>query len=433
MPKKDDALYPSITPLYMKKEWPGLPSEIRKLHQAFENPKLSEIEKELGNARKLVGGEYPEEVREMSLEERKQRLKNGELQINNKNLYINGGAVRNFAINHIHDHAHATTEHDLGTDASPLALKIIMNAAKGEILRDEKVAVQETKDDFHNLNLIFQKGHERKKFKMKTFPLSEFKDAPRMFLDYRKRHFTDSGLYYDVKKGHIIDHGNGLAHIAEKKVVPVSGDLKSLIKKEPLHAITYIANLNSVNEHPRLDAETRMTLITADLNRVDQKKITDAFTKGTINAIDKKAYIDLLNEAELLPKIFKGIHNLNTNIKPVKSKIPALTIAQILRHHFTSAEFLKSRLRHLGFQDSTINDIILLVKLPYYNNRTTKFTSEFDINRFIHEDRKKSSLSENSISEYARALELPNARLIEKALKDFSFSSKHLTEPAIAA
>lgn len=429
MPHKDHPLYPTVSPSYMEKEWPGLPNEVRKLQAAFKNPKLSDIEKELGNSRHLVGEEYPEEVKNMDLDTRKQLLKNGSLQVNGRKLYVTGGAVRNMMINHLHGHAHANQNIDLATDASPQALQIILNAGKSDALRNERVSVQENPEGhFHNINLIFQKGKDRVKFKTSTFPIVNFKDAPRMYLDYRKRNFTDNGLYYDVEKGHVIDHGNGLSHLAEKKVQPISGDMDALVKKEPIHAINYLANLASVNDRPSLDKETLSALSSADLEKVDKKHIADAFLKGIVNAIDKKAYIKLLNDTGLLQKMFRGMPNINTNVKHTNNKIPALTVAQLFKQYFASTDFLKKKLSEIGFDPHTTNDIAFLVKLPHYNDRPNEFTKEFGTDHFQH-DRLHSNLSTNSIEEYLKNIGLPNANFIRKALMKPGFSDKHLSEP----
>jgi hypothetical protein len=426
MPHNDHPLYPTTTPLYLEKDWHELPSEIRKLHAAFKNKKLSEIEKELGNARNLVGSEYPEEIKDMDLETRKELLKKGLLQINNRKIYITGGAVRNLMINHLHGHAHPNRNYDLATDASPLALKIILNAAKAQnILRDEKVSLREREDDLHKLDIVFQKGRDHIVFKTSTFPSVNFKDAPRMYLDYRKRNFTGNGLYYDIEKGHVIDHGHGLAHIAEKKVIPISGDMKEVIKKNPLNAITYISNLTSVNESPSLDTMDELALKNANLGQVDQGKITDAFINGLTHAVDKKSFISLLDKTSLLPKIFK-MSGLNTDISKVSNKIPTLTVAQLFKNYFTSAQFLKNKLSQLGYNPGMIHDIIFLVKLPHYNTKTNDLTRDFSIEQF-HDDHRRTNLSINAVEDYIKGVGLPNA--IIKELKGNSFSNKYLSEP----
>lgn len=417
-------LFPDHTPMYMKAElMNALNKEVMMLHRAFKNPTLARVQKDIQNAEmpsvKSLQGYDPES--------RAKLVQNGILKIHNNKLYIVGNFSRNLAIYQLHNISHPNDDYDLATDASPIAVKIIVEqGVKDRILPHDTVVEEVEGDKYVNMRVRF--GEKGTEYGLATFPFTKYKDAPRMFLDYLRRHFT-TNLYYDIEKSELIDLGHGLAAIAKKKIFPIGGDLRGKIKDNPINAIAYLAQFSSINEGgpDSRDIETDhiSALKDVQLPQDNRKAILKEFKKGIKTALNKNNYIKLLTHFGLLQQIMP-VTELNLDIKNGKSKIPSVTIAQMLANHWDNEPDLRDAMPRLGFDGNEANDIVFLVKLPHYAPNTG---GAYSVAAF-HKDRLRSNLSDRDIIEFADTVAAPNRKWIETELQKPSFTQKHLEEPA---
>jgi hypothetical protein len=139
---------------------------------------------------------------------------------------------------------------------------------------------------------------------------------------------------------------------------------------------------------------------------VSSNSIREEFMKGWKSALDKQKYVHILGDLGLLQQIFRGL-KVNDHPKIVDTKIPAVTLAQILEPNVPNFTSVREILIKLSYQETEANNVVFLLKLPYYNEHTAK---EF------HQDRLKSGISVKTLQQFAQSNGMKNSRWIVEQL-----------------
>lgn len=407
--EKEDNIYPQLNPVTMEDVLLHIPPEINKLVKAFDNPSLKDLQHELKSPGKPNEKKIGKHLADLAAETRKDLINKGILKLDNSNLYITGGQVRNYVIHHYHQIAHDSTGWDLATDASPEGFKLIIAQAKRDNLLPEDVHVRDVKDKFHNLEVVYGKNV----YSVSTFPFVNYQNAPRMYLQSTKQNMTANALYYSPKEKKIYDFHGGLADLRRQVTRPI-GNVKKKLHENPLYPLMLV-NTHTMMSRSGIESiedDIKHEINTFELPRdTDPASIRNEFLKGLKNALDKQKYIHILADLGLLKQMFHGLR-VSNRPKIVDTKIPAVVLAQILEPNVPNFTGIREQLILLGYPSTEANSVAYLLKLPYYNQDTL---SEFQA------DRIKSGVSTKTIEQFCRLNNLKNEKWIKSQLLGNNF------------
>jgi len=298
-------LFPMVHPTVMEDVDMPLPREIERFAQVFKLDELKDIQHDVITPGQPNRSKVGRKIAGMGFKTRQDLKKKGVLKITGNKLYITGGIVRDWLVNHFHGIAYPPDDWDLATDASPEALKLIVRAGIEKHLLPDSTELVETGEKFGNLHLSVN----GKKYQITTFPFAQYESAPRMYLDSLRRNFSTNALYYSVDEKKIFDYHSGITDIYRKQPTFV-GKAKRKMKENVLYPLMYVRMHTRINnkgpESVEEDArkEIKSFLLPHD---VDRQQIHDEFVKGVRSALDKHQYMKILHDLGLLRQILPGV------------------------------------------------------------------------------------------------------------------------------
>lgn len=264
----------------------------------------------------------------------------------NKNLYVVGGAVRDFLMKK------TPKDFDLATDALPEETeKIIQDLGYKTIPVGKKfgiiVAVDEHGDEFEIATLRSDIGKGRRPDAV------EFTTIDR---DVLRRDLTINALFYDLNKNEIVDLVGGISDILNG-VIRTVGNPQDRFEEDSLRklrAIRFFARSGKT-----FDKDTAEALRDTSLEGVSSERIYNEFKSGLRQAKSPKVFIETLNDFNYLPHIFPNL-KLFTN-KFINSNNIIVQAAYILQNE--TNENIKLQLNNASWTNEEISIISWLVQI----------------------------------------------------------------------
>lgn len=399
-------LFPTITPTVMEGVEIILPPEIERLAEVFKNDALKDVQHEIQTPGKPNKNKVGKKIADITFKARQDLKKKGVLQVTNRKLYVVGGVVRDWLVNHFHGMAYPPDDWDLATDASVDSLKLIIKIGMEKNLLPDDTSISVNSNKFGNVQLTIS----GKTYSITTFPFSGYADAPRMYLDSLRRNFNINALYYSIDEKKIYDFHTGIADIY-RKTPQFVGKTKNKLKEEdsilsPLIYARLHSRMNSKGIES-LDKNTTNEIRKMVLPQtVDRKAIHDEIQKGVKQAMDKNKYFKILNEMGILKQLFPGL-KIDANAHLGEMTLFPQVIAAILHPNWNNMGHLYEVLRHLEFHQREIHDIIFLLKLPHYTDEDS-----------LKSDRIHTGLSERSIEQFVKTSRIKNGDWVVSVIKN---------------
>lgn len=399
-------LFPTVTPTVMEGVEMILPPEIERLAEVFKNDILKDIQHEIQTPGKPNRSKVGKKIADITFKARQDLKKKGVLQVTNRKLYVTGGVVRDWLVNHFHGVAYPPDDWDLATDASVDSLKLIIKAGMEKNLLPDDTSITVTNKKFGNVQVtISGKTHE-----ITTFPFAGYADAPRMYLDSLRRNFNINALYYSIDEKKIYDYHTGMADIY-RKTPQFVGKIKNKLKEDG----GVLSPLIYARLHSRMSSKGTEAIdkdVANELRRfvmpqnVDRKPIHDEIQKGVKQAMDKNKYFKILNEMGLLKQLFPGL-KVDANAHLGEMTLFPQVMAAILHPNWNNIGHLSEVLRNLEFHQREIHDIMFLLKLPHYTDEDA-----------LKADRVHTGLSERAVEQFVKTSRIKNGDWVISVIKN---------------
>jgi tRNA nucleotidyltransferase/poly(A) polymerase len=400
----NDNLFPTVTPTVIENVEMTLPPEIARLAEVFKLDVLKDIQHEVQSPGKPNQRKVGKKIADMTAKTRQDLKKKGVLQVTGRKLYVVGGVVRDWLINHFHGIAHPPGDWDLATDAGVDALRLIIRVGVEEGLLPDDTSLEATSKMFGNVLITIS----NKTFNITTFPFVAYQDAPRMYIDSLRRNFNVNALYYSIDEKKIYDYHTGIADIYRRSPQFI-GRIKNKLKDEG--GVTYplvFARLHSrMNSKRELDKKLK-----SELNKfifpydTDRHSIHNELRKGIKEALDKGEYFKMLHDLGLLKQLFPSL-KVNADVPMGEMTLFPQIIAQVLQPNWNNLGHVSEVLHALEFTPREIHDIIFLMKLPHYTNEDALKT-----------DRIHTGLSERAVEQFVKTNHFRNGDWIIAVIKN---------------
>ncbi len=399
-------LFPTVTPTVIEGVEMVLPPELERLAEVFKDDALKDVQHEIQTPGKPNRGKVGKKIADITFKARQDLKKKGVLQVTGRKLYVVGGVVRDWLINHFHGIAYPPDDWDLATDASVDALKLIIKVGMEEGHLPDDTVLHSTGKKFGNVQLTIS----GKTYEITTFPFAGYADAPRMYLDSLRRNFNVNALYYSIDEKKIYDYHTGIADIY-RRTPQFVGRIKSKLREDsgmmyPLIYARLHARMSSKGTES-LDKEIRSELKRYMLPYdADRKGIHDELQKGIKQSIDRGKYFKILHDLGLLKQLFPS---LKVNPEPHLGDMTMFPqiMAQVLQPNWNNLGHLAEVLRALEFPQKEIHDIMFLMKLPHYNDEAS-----------LRADRLHTGLSERMIEQFVKTNHMANGEWLMAILKN---------------
>lgn len=404
--ERNDNLFPTVTPTIIEGVEIIPPPEIERLVEVFKSDALKDVQHEIQTPGKPNRSKVGKRIADMTAKARQDLKKKGVLQVTGRKLYVTGGVVRDWLINHFHGMAYPPDDWDLATDASVESFKLIIKVAIETKQLPEDTQISTTNKQFGNIQLTIS----GKTYDVTTFPFAGYADAPRMYLDSLRRNFNVNALYYSPDEKKIYDYHTGIADIYRRSPQFV-GKAKKKLKDDQsaLYPLIYArlhARMNSKGSEAidkDVSNEIRKFALPKDVNRAD---IRDELHKGVKQAIDKGKYFKILNDMGVLKQILPNI-KVNPNAPMGEMTLFPQVLAQVLHANWNNMGHMAQVLHSLEFNNSEIHDIMFLMKLSHYQDEAA-----------LKADRLHTGLSDRAVEQYIKVNSLKNSEWIMAVLKN---------------
>lgn len=287
--------------------------------------------------------------------------------INNKDLYVVGGAVRDFLIG-IKPH-----DIDLVTNAKPNEIMDILKSKYSLDLQGKQFGVIRvfTKQFPDGIEIAsyrkdLVKGRDNKGDNQKVDI-----ETSDIYSDSQRRDITSNALYYDIDKGEIIDLVGGIEDI-NKNVIAAVGDASQRFIEDRLRILRvfrFASRNQSKISQATLDAilkDKRLRNI-SEIDDVSQERIAEEFIKAVDWSAEHKKldslnyYIELLNKYDMFEEMFP---NLDIDISYIDSFDLNVIFASLFRNN--DIEKLRSKLRKYKFASRIADTVCFLLRLKEY-------------------------------------------------------------------
>lgn len=410
-----DNLFPTVTPTVIENVEIILPPEIERFAEVFKSDALKDIQHEIQSPGKPNRNKVGRKIAEMMPKTRQDLKKKGVLQVTGRKLYLVGGVVRDWLINHFHGIAYPPDDYDLATDAGVDSLKLIVKAGMDSRLLPDDTALHVNSGKFNNVQITIS----GKTFGITTFPFAGYADAPRMYLDSLRRNFNVNALYYSIDENKIFDFHAGIADIHRKSPQFV-GRVKNKLKDEGgnIYPLIYARLHSRMNSKIEIDKQTKNELGKFILPYdADRSEIRAELHKGVKQALDKSKYFKLLNELGILKQLFPSL-KINPDAPMGDMTMFPQLIAQLLQPNWNNLGLVYEVLNALEFQKNEIRDIVFLMKLPHYNEECT-----------LKNDRLHTGLSERAIEQFLKTNNFKNGEWVMAVLKGTNLPLKQQAAP----
>jgi len=232
---------------------------------------------------------------------------------NGKDLYLVGGAVRDFLNNQ------NPKDFDLCTNASP---DEIINIVKNKYKTTEQgksfgVIVIYTKDQPMGIEVAtFREDMYDDKLGITRNPEIKFSTIEK---DVLRRDITYNSMFYDLEKRKIIDLVGGIEDI-KNKITRFVGNPNDRITEDPLRILRVLRF--SCRYNFAIDLDTKKSIIKNKnkLSIISQERIWEEMKKAAKQAKNYSEYLNLFNEFDMWGEIFPGAV-INTKIEESDSFI----------------------------------------------------------------------------------------------------------------
>jgi tRNA nucleotidyltransferase/poly(A) polymerase len=418
--REKEEVYPQQNPVTMEDVTLHVPPDITRLIKAFDNKDLKDLQHEMKSPGRPNDKKIGKRLADMSPEARKDLIGKGLLKIDGNSLFVTGGQVRNFVLHHYHQIAQSSEGWDLATDASPEALKLIIEQGKRSGILPNDIHVKEASGKFHNLEIVFGKTV----YPVTTFPFVNYQDAPRMFLQSMKQNTTANALYYSPKEKKIYDFHGGLSDLNRQVTRPI-GNIKKKLQENPLFPLIFVRTHAMMNRGgvEAIEADVRKEIEGFELDKnIDPNSIREEFMKGLKSSLDKQKYIHVLSDLGLLRQIFRG---LKTEPRPriLDVKMPVAVIAQILEPNVPNFAGVREQLVKLAYPQTEANSVSFILKLPFYGDHNAE---EFN------QERLKSGVSIKTLESIIDSNGMKNSKWLKSQLLGHNFPKLIPIKPEVA-
>lgn len=404
--EKNQNLFPTVTPTMIEDVEMVLPPEITRLVEVFKLDELKDVQHEIQSPGQPNRRKVGKKIADISHKARQDLKKKGILQVTGRKLYVVGGVVRDWLINHFHGMTYPPDDWDLATDASVEALKLIVKVGIESRKLPEDTTINVVEKKFGNVQLTIS----GKTYDITTFPFAGYADAPRMYLDSLRRNFNVNALYYSVEEKKIYDYHTGIADIYRRSPQFV-GKAKSQLKDKEgtLYPLQY------VRLHTRMNSKGSESLdrnIKAELSRfvlpldTDRKGIYSELQKGVKQSIEKGKYFKILHDTGLLRQIFPGLKVNPDAVFGEMVMFPQI-MAQLLQPNWNNLSHMSQILQNLQFSSREIHDIMFLIKLPHYVDEQS-----------LVSDRLHTGLTERAVEQFVKNNHMKNGEWVLAILKN---------------
>jgi tRNA nucleotidyltransferase/poly(A) polymerase len=332
-------------------------------------------------------------------------------------LYLVGGAVRDFAKSHFDQSHYQFKDHDLATSAHPERVEEILRKGVHKKHLPKYTTVRPVGKSFGVILVTVPCAHAD--FPDLDYEIATFrKDAKTgdgrrpdhvtfstIEDDAARRDLTVNALYYDMDAEEILDFHTGLEDVQNNRARFV-GDARERLKEDKLRALRFVRFHGRM--HPgayhTLDKAAALAIIDLKLRpEISDERIRDEFLKGLVSVQHQQNFLYNLNDLGLMPQVLPGL-DLFLLLKP-QSNLKVEVLAQILAGN--SHREVRERLLELKYTTEEANDVEFLI-------RAGQFHKPEEIVDF-HRARRKCKLGDKTVLEYTRR-HYENANLIEKML-----------------
>lgn len=273
---------------------------------------------------------------------------------NSKNLYVVGGAVRDFLMDK------EPKDYDLATDANPdEVVKILQdNGYKYNIQgRQFGVVVAYTEDNLEGFEIAtFRSDIYDGKLGQTRNPSIKFSTIED---DVKRRDLGINGLFYDLEKKEIVDLVGGVEQI-KSKTISMIGDPNLRIEEDPLRILRALRSACKFGSEVVIDDKTKQAILKNGdkLSIITKERIWEEIKKAFNQAKDFTQYLTLLKDFGLFPFIFEK-SKINTNF--IESSKLELIIANLFRDNDTS-KLYDTMVLEYKIESELVKKVIFLIK-----------------------------------------------------------------------
>lgn len=312
---------------------------------------------------------------------------------NGKELYLVGGAVRDFLTNE------TPKDFDLCTNATPdEILTIVKNKYKtAEQGKSFGVIVIYTKDQPMGIEVAtFREDMYDDKLGITRNPEIKFSTIEK---DVLRRDITYNSMFYDLEKRKIIDLVGGIKDI-KNKITRFVGNPDDRITEDPLRALRVLRF--SCRYNFTIDLDTKKSIIKNKnkLSIISQERIWDEVKKSFKQAKSFKDYLEFFNKFNMWSEVFPG-SKINTNIVECREFISY--ISNLFK--FENTILLERKLvQEYKIEIDTANKVVFLIDLLKLSPENA-----FD----LYKKKVRSGISNNQIIDWLDTFEITEKMFIK--------------------
>lgn len=311
----------------------------------------------------------------------------GGVQMPKKNLFLTGGAVRDFL------KGKSPNDYHLATNATPAQTALILAKAgfklKGKANNLKLVFVPKPADEISKRIWFVSKSHSigaiinNEIFEIETLRTDpktgvdgkNFVDSPvedaatrditinAMYIELSKPDGENSKLYDPTKKGW---------HDANNGIVQPVGKAEDRFKEDPSRVLRTLRFHGRFSKMGDLNPDIKKAMDRhKDLSGVDLKRVRDEFLKGLLHPdTDIKRYIKIYAETGIMEKVFPGV-KINSEIPSKFKRDKPLALAWLLQDNSIEkvAEVLSSATKdgkETGWTDQEKMAVLYLIALKEF-------------------------------------------------------------------
>ena len=270
---------------------------------------------------------------------------------NDKELYLVGGAVRDFLNNE------SPKDFDLCTNATPdEILNIVGNKYKTtEHGKSFGVIVIYTNDQPMGIEVAtFREDIYDDKLGITRNPEIKFSTIEK---DVLRRDITYNSMFYDLQKRKIIDLVGGVDDL-KNEITRFVGNPDDRIGEDPLRILRVLRFSCRYNFNIDFDTKKSITQNKNQLSIISQERIWEEMVKAWKQAKDYTQYLSYFKEFDMWNQIFPGVKISD----PVDSADFSVVIASLLRDN-PSTYLDKKLVQDFKIDTSLVKKIVFLISL----------------------------------------------------------------------
>lgn len=277
----------------------------------------------------------PDEIRKMAHE-----FKN-----HGHNLYVVGGAVRDFLLDK------SPKDYDLATDAIPdKSLEIIRSMGYKSLEVGKSfgvvVAIPPSGNEYEIATFREDVGAGRRPDAVKFSDIGT---------DVKRRDLTVNALFYDIDANKVVDLVGGINDL-ESGTIRTVGNPMDRFGEDPLRKLRALRFYAKIGK--KIDPATLQALQDTNLEGVSSERIRDEFMKSISAAQSPKKYLILADKLGYLPII---LGNMQYSRDFSDNSDPEVQLATLLTPE--NPENIKNRLLDMRYSRDEIRNIVTMVEM----------------------------------------------------------------------